>query len=162
MPFNTDDTKKAPFTGECMTLTNEEVVKVQDECEIVAEGFEPDDFKPVVNDSYIIARYNESNDYKEAINGATYDVVKYYDREYNTQGITANEEGLGYIIPEPVIEEPEEAPVEEEQAPEGETIPEEETPVVDETEAPAEDVQPTEEEVVEEAPVEEAAPTEEV
>lgn len=136
MPFNTDDTKKAPYTGECMTLTNDEVIKVQDKCVEVSETFEPDDFTPIITDSYIIARYNESNNYEEAINGATYDVVKVYDREINTQGIDVNG-----IIPEPQPEEPEE-PTEEQ--------PEE----VEET--PVEEVQPEEATTEEETTPEEA------
>lgn len=145
MPFNTDDTKKAPYTGECMTLTNDEVIKVQDKCVEVSETFEPDDFTPVITDSYIIARYNESNNYEEAINGATYEVVKVYDREYNTQGITSNEEGIGYIIPEPVEEIPEEQPTEEvEEAPvEEEVQPEDET-ATEETTTPEEAPEATE------------------
>jgi hypothetical protein len=136
MPFNTTDTTKAPYTGECMTLTNEEVISVQDECAKVNETFTPDDFTPVLTDSWTIARYNESNNYQEAINGATYDVVKVYERDFNTQGIDING-----IIPEPQPEEPEQteeettdenaaAPIsdsEGETAPEGEEIPEENT-----------------------------------
>jgi hypothetical protein len=113
MPFNANDTTQPPFQPGCMTLTHIEVIKVQDKCEELKETFVPDDYNPYLNDSWIIARYNESNNYTEAVNGDTYNVIKGYDRTLNTQGIGQDEQGNGIIFPEPEqSEEPTEEPTE--------------------------------------------------
>jgi hypothetical protein len=131
MPFNANDTTQPPFQPGCMTLTNDEVIKVQDKCEELKETFVPDDYNMQINDSWIIARYNESNNYTEAVNGDTYNVIKSYDRAINTQGIGQDEYGNGIIFPEP--EQPTEEPTEE-------------TPVEEQTvEQPTEEEVPTEE-----------------
>ncbi|AKC02669.1 hypothetical protein CPT_Stills41 [Bacillus phage Stills] len=131
MPFNANNTTQPPFQPGCMTLTNDEVIKVQDKCAELEATFEPNDFQPVINDNWIIARYNESNNYTEAVNGDTYNVIKGYNRDVNTQGIGQDAEGNGIIIPEP--EQPTEEPTEE--------APVEEQPV----EQPTEEKEPTEE-----------------
>ena len=139
MPFNENDQMLPPYVGGIMTLTHEECVNVKGECEVILDNFVPDRYNPTPDNVYVISRYNQLSDYKEAINGDTYNVVMMYDEEYNTQGIDENG-----IIPEPVEETPEE-PTEEEETP---TEPEEETPV--EEEPPAGEDQPEEETPVEE------------
>lgn len=131
MPFNGPvngdytnvDVSKAPWAPGIMTLTHEECVFVLDEMTPIREGFErpmggpdePDDF-------YMVARYNETVNYEQGINGDTYNVLKGYDPEYHTLGIDEN----GVVR---------EAPTEDEETPT------EETPT--EPEQPAEDEAPT-------------------
>jgi hypothetical protein len=125
MPFNTDDYTKPPYINGIMTLTNDECVKVKTKCQEIIDAYEPTNRDPEPTMLYVVSTYNESNNYQEAINGNTYDIVMNYDPEVNTQGI--NENG---IIPEPEIEEQPDAPEStesDETTSEGETSPEEET-----------------------------------
>lgn len=122
MPFNWNDPTQPPFTGEIMTLTHDECVKVKEALKVVVEEYTPSYDYPEISQTYIINTYNRANGY-EPINGATYTQLEMYDSEFNTQGIDSNG-----IIPEPE-QEPEapESPESEEIAPEGETSTEEET-----------------------------------
>jgi hypothetical protein len=126
MPFNTDDYTQPPYINGIMTLTHDECVKVKTKCQEIIDAYEPTNRDPEPTMIYVVSTYNESNNYQEAINGNTYDVVMNYDPEVNTQGI--NENG---IVPEPVIEEEQpdapESPITDETAPEGETSTEPET-----------------------------------
>ena len=134
MTFNPKDYTKAPWTPECMTLSNDECVEVKVKCQKIIDDFVPNNYVGEANSFYVISTYNEL-DWNKAINDMTYNTLQGYNVEVNTQGITADEEGNGVIIPEPEQpEEPTEEPTEE--------TPVEEQPVEQPTE---EKVEPTEE-----------------
>lgn len=133
MPFNTSDFNAPPFVGGIVPLTHGECVMVKEKLDAIIAGFVPDRFFEEENAMYTVPIYNDANQ-QELINGDTYEVLKKYSPEVNTQGI----DGTG-IIPEPVTEEENEVPNEE----------------------PNEEAAPTEEEAETPTDEEEAAPTEE-
>lgn len=94
------DFTKVPWVSGVMTISHDDVVWVKEEIEKIVENYDPstNDYQPI-SDMYIVARYCELTAYEKGINGETYDVIKTYNPEVNTQGI--NEHG---IIPEPVEE----------------------------------------------------------
>jgi hypothetical protein len=91
-----------PWTSGVAELTNEEVLFVIETC------------KPLEEQSsdllYVVGKYNESTNYKKAINGDTYAVIKGYDPEIHSLGIDAN----GIVIPnDPPTSDEVSQPVEE-------------------------------------------------
>jgi hypothetical protein len=142
MSFNADDYTQPPFTNGIMTLTNDECVKVKDKCQEIKEAYKATSYDPEPSTQYVVSSYNESNNYKEGINGDTYHVIEKYNPEVNTQGISPD-------APEGIVPEPEEAPEEPTETPEepteGETSPDEENPPNEPETAPADAEETTEE-----------------
>jgi len=134
MPFNADDYTQPPFTNGIMTLTNDECVKVKDKCQEIKDAYKSSPANPDPSMMYVVSAYNESNNFKEGINGDTYNTLEKYNPEVNTQGIAPD-------APEGIVTEPTETP---EEPTEGETLPEEEN-VPNEPETAPADEQPTEE-----------------
>jgi hypothetical protein len=118
MTFNPNDYSKAPWTPECMTLSNDECVEVKTKCQKIVDDFIPNNYYPEPNSFYVISTYNEM-DWNKAINDLTYNTLQGYNVEFNTQGISPDYPDSNFIVPEPEqpeqpTEEPtEEAPVEE-------------------------------------------------
>jgi hypothetical protein len=119
MPFNSDNYTQPPFTNGIMTLTNDECVKVKNKCQEIKDAYVYDSNYPSPTMLYVVSTYNESNNYQEAINGDTYEVLERYNPEVNTQGISP--EYSDGIVPEP---EPEPTPEEPEEGEGEETAPE--------------------------------------
>jgi hypothetical protein len=100
------DFTKAPWVGGVMTLTHEEVLRVQTEVAKIIEAYVPApeySYSSVPPDNeYIVPKYNQS-DWEKCINGDTYAVIKGYDPDVHTLGIDANG----------IVQAAEETPVEE-------------------------------------------------
>ena len=87
MPFNSTDFTKAPWVSGLMTLTHEEVIHVQDECQKIIDSYNPaENNYDLINDFYVQSEYNKV-DWTKGINGETYSAIKGYDRTINTLGI---------------------------------------------------------------------------
>lgn len=73
MSFNSTDYSKAPWAPGCMVLSHDECLFVIGKCEEIKELHPDRDF----DDDYIVGEYNLL-DWKKAINGDTYNVLKSY------------------------------------------------------------------------------------
>jgi hypothetical protein len=106
-PVNGDysgcDWTKAPWAPVIAVLTHEQVLFVQEKCEIVKVAYVPKIGEPAEpSDEYVQAEYNKLVNFEQAVNGQTFAVIKSYDPNVNTLGINEN----GIVQPEqPVTEE---------------------------------------------------------
>lgn len=98
--WSTVDFTKPGWVNGVMELTHEEVVHVLTETQRIIDEFNPDNEFSNPSDEYVVPEYNKS-DWEKCINGDTYNIIKQYDPEVNTQGIDAN----GIIGLEPFVEE---------------------------------------------------------
>jgi hypothetical protein len=95
--WSTVDFSKPPWVAGIAVLTHEQVLFVQEKCEIVKAAYVPKMGEPTEpSDEYVQAQYNELVKYEQAVNGQTFAVIKSYDPEVNTLGIDEN----GIVQPE--------------------------------------------------------------
>jgi hypothetical protein len=99
----TIDYSKPPWVAGVAVLTHEQVLFVQEKCEIVKAAYAPKIGEPAEpSDEYVQAEYNKLVNFEQAVNGQTFAVIKSYDPTVNTLGIDEN----GIVQPEqPVTEE---------------------------------------------------------
>lgn len=98
--WNTVDFSAAPWNDGIMTLTHEEVLYVQTQCNAIVEAYMAANNGATPPDNeYVIPRYNEQ-DWHYCVNGKTYAVLKSYDPTINSLGINEN----GIVTEEQPIE----------------------------------------------------------
>jgi hypothetical protein len=103
MPFNgpiDGDYSSVDFTegpwkdDHVMTLTHEEVLQVQAGITEVIENYRPENnYGDPISELIIHSRYNEL-DWQYAVNWSTFNAVRAYDPEVNTEGIAPIEEQI--------------------------------------------------------------------
>lgn len=64
-----EDFLNPPYTNGVMILTDKEKIEIKAKLQEIKEGFTPSMEQPVIDTFYIVAKYNEENEFK--INGDT-------------------------------------------------------------------------------------------